>query len=87
MAARPILSIIARVEIALAVLIVALFAIGFGIQESDDVWALVLSTVVLAAPPVAALLLNRSNATYRTILTGLLIVSWPPLLWWVVVYA
>ena len=87
MAPRLILSTIARVEIALAVLIVVLVAIGFGIHETDDVWALGLSTMILAVLPIAALLLNKSNANYRTILAAVLIASWLPVVWWALVYA
>jgi hypothetical protein len=87
MAPRPILSTIAGVEIALAVLIVALVAIGFGIQEPDDIGALALTTLILAGVPVASILLNRSDGTFRTTVAAILVVSWLPLLWWVLVYA
>ena len=87
MTLRPVLSVIARVELGLVVLLVFLFAVGFGIDESDDVWALTLSSVVLAAAPVLALLLLRWAEPVRAILAAILLASWVPTIWWLVTYA
>jgi hypothetical protein len=87
MAIRPILSTVAWVELGLATLLVFLFAVGFGIRESDDVWALGLSSVILAAAPVAGLVLNKFNGELQTMLATLFVASWPFVVWRLVVYA
>jgi hypothetical protein len=86
-ALRPTLSAVARVELGLAALLVLLVAIGFGIRESDDVWALVLMSLVLAAAPVAVLSLNKFSAGPATVLAAFLAASWPLIVWWILVYA
>ena len=87
MTLRPVLSLIAGIELGLAMLLVLLFAVGFGIQESDDLSALAFSSVVLAAAPVLALLLVRSTANVRTLLAAILLASWVPTVWWLLTYA
>jgi len=82
MAQSPTLRTVAWVELALAVLIVAFFAIGFGIKEVDDIWALGLSTIIFGAPPLAAILLSRVETKTRTITAILLVGLWPFVLAW-----
>ena len=86
MTLRPILSAVAGVELGLAALLVLLFAVAFGITESDDVLALGLSAVILAVAPITAFLLNKSNAAYGTVFAAISLAAWPFIVWWLVVY-
>ena len=85
MALRSLISASARVELGLAALLVLLFATA--ISESEDFVALVLSSVILVAAPVGALVLNRSDAGYRSALAVILVACWPLILLWLLIYA
>jgi hypothetical protein len=80
MAPSSALTVIAWIEVALAILVLAFVAIGYGIQESDDVWALGFSTIVLTGPAALAVFLSKSEAKHLVIGAILLVSFWPLIL-------